>query len=183
MAYIKKIHFIISKGYLLKDKPDQINKDAFKNIGKKGVNLITLLVVDCIGNTIGIAVGYDKHLDCCLTRIYANTREYVNRFINSVRYIKPDHSSFRIEPYEYPSFNELKKALINSAIFLLDKKYDEGKMKRPTTEDAVYGPLIKEGGWYNDILLNNFLNDNDTVPYQETFCQPQYIDFIGGVLF
>lgn len=175
MAYVKKIHFIISKGFISEEFPDQIDKEAFKNIGRNNVDLITLLTVDCIGNTIGIAVSYDKDLDCCLTRILTNSNCYTTKFLNAIRYITEDHRSYSMEPYEYPSFSALKKALIDYAFFIFDKNYEEGGMKKPKVEDAIYGPLIMEGNWYHDIILNNALDHDNAVAYQETFCQPQRI--------
>lgn len=175
MAYIKKIHIIISKGFISGEFPEKIDKEAIKNIGQNNVDLITLLTVDCIGNTIGIAVSYDKDLDCCLTRILTNSSCYTTKFLNAIRYITEDHHSYSIEPYEYPSFSAFKKALIDYALFILDKRYKEGKFRKPTAEDAIYGPLIMEGNWYHDIILNNALDHDNAVAYQETFCQPQRI--------
>lgn len=176
MAYIKKIHFIISKGFISEEFPDQIDKEAFKNIGRNNVELITLLVVDCIGNTVGIAVSYDKDLDRCYTSILTNSSYYITKFLNAIRYITEDHRSYSMEPYEYPSFSALKKALIDYAFFIFDKEYEEGRMKKPKVEDAIFGPLINEGRWYLDIVLHNHLNYENTPAYQETFCQPQRIE-------
>lgn len=165
MAYIRKILFIIYDDAIIDGNPERLNKEVITSTENGRIDFISLTAVDYIGNTISATVRYSEDYNCCLIDTFCNYRtSSIRRFSNYLFY--RDSESLKllfVEPYDYPSLDELKESLMSYIYIEFEKQYSKGSIVRPCSADVIDKTYLNETFLYGDyakFLSNNNIEDN-----------------------